>query len=146
MATSLTPDEVYALLRDNLEFVTGEHKSEKFGNTLCTSNDGLHIEAHPPVGLGSIHDAFGFHPTVRVDLLLARASEPGYFEGQANTLRTVDWLIDHVRGDAVLLFNEDIPVLLRKGDKIWLDRKDRFWDAEDLALLTFPYEWKTLKY
>jgi hypothetical protein len=144
MATSLTPDEVYALLRDNLEFVTGDIKHRNFRSSLRTSNDGLRIQTFPPAGSGSVQDAFGFNPTVCVALHPARADDAGYLEGQANMLRTVNWLISYVEGDAVLLFNSDIPVLLRKGNKIWLDRKDRFWRADGLALLTFPYEWKTL--
>lgn len=142
MATSLTPDEVYELLRDNLQFVTGERKFEKFRPTLYTTNDGLQIETYPYTGLG-IEEAFGFRPTVRVDLDLARGQHPGFMEGALNRVRVVDWLVTHVEGDAVFLAN-DLPVLLRRGGKVWLDHKDRFWSERNLPLLTFPYEWKEL--
>ena len=140
-ATSLTPDEVYELLRNNLEFVTRESKQGSSRTTLFTKNDGLQIATYPLKGSSRVEDAFGFRPTVRVDLYLARRD----FEDYANLFRTVDWLINHVDGDAVLLFaNGEFPVLLRSGDKIWLNDRDRKFLREKLALLTFPYDWKRL--
>ncbi len=118
----------------------------KFRPTLYTANNGLQIETYPPVGLGSVEDHFGFRPTVRVDLELARGNDPGFEEGALNRVRVVDWLINHVEGDAVFLVNGDLPVLLRKDGKVWLHHKDRFWSERNLPLLSFPYEWKELNY
>ena len=144
VATPLTPDNVFDLLRDNLDFATRERRSDKFRPRLYTTNDGLMIETYPDKSLGGVEEAFGFHPTVRVDLELARGNAPGFPEGELNTVRTVDWLINHIEGDAVFLANGDAPVLLRRNGKVWLDRKDWFWREQDLKLLTFPYEWKEL--
>jgi hypothetical protein len=44
----------------------------------------------------------------------------------------------------VLLANGDVPALLRRGNRVCLDRKDWFSRERDLRLLTFPYEWKQL--
>lgn len=146
MATALTPDEVFELLRDNLKFVTEERKFENFRPSLYTTNDGLTVETFPDKSVGAVEQAFGFKPTIRVDLELARANAPGFEEGALNRVRVVDWLINHVEGDAVFLVNGDLPVLLRKNSKVWLHHKDRFWSERNLPLLTFPYEWRELTY
>lgn len=147
MDTSFTPNDVFELLRDNLTFVTGEQKFEKFRPTLYTTNNGLQIETYPDKEAPDcIEDAFGFLPKVRVALHLARGNDPGFEEGALNRVRVVDWLINHVEGDAVFLVNGDLPVLLRKDGKVWLHHKDRFWSERNLPLLSFPYEWKELNY
>jgi len=143
-ATFLTADEVYALLRKNIVFITRESKQEGFRPTLHTTNDGLMIETYPEKMPEIVEDAFGFRPTVEVDLELARMSAPGFNEGALNRVRVVDWLLNNVEGDALLLVNPDLPVLLRRNGKIWLREDRRFWSEAHLSLLTVPYGWKKL--
>ena len=90
-----------------------------------------------------IEDAFGFLPNGSGrSAPCARGTIPAFEEGALNRVRVVDWLINHVEGDAVFLVNGDLPVLLRKDGKVWLHHKDRFWSERNLPLLSFPYEWK----
>jgi hypothetical protein len=144
IATSYTADEVYELLRHNLDFVTEAIRREGFTPKLKTTNEGVLIEVYPDMWPGAVEEVFGFRPTVRVSLELARGGDPGFDEGGLNTTRTVNWLINNIKGDAVFLPNGDLPVLLRRGDQVWLDKKEEWWGEEDLKLLTFPYEWKEL--
>jgi hypothetical protein len=100
------------------------------------TNDSVRIETHAPILPSITEDAFGFRPTVDVNFDRAPTDE-----GIANLYRTVDWLVNLVDGDAVLMYNE-YPVLLRSGGKVWLDRAG--WNKRLLPLLTFDYDWKVL--
>jgi hypothetical protein len=144
MATALSVDEVHDMLRDKLGFVTREVRHKRYRPTLYTTNDGLTIETYAEERPEFIEETFGFRPTVHVDLELARGQEPGFEEGALNRIRVVDWLLNNVEGDAVLLHNYDLSVLLRRNGKVWLREDRRFWNDEHLSLLTVPYEWRKL--
>jgi|GEM_PF-3464981 hypothetical protein len=146
IATDYTPAEIFALLRENLPFVTGVRDDDpRFSRLLFTTMDALQI------GVTATHlphyteEDFGFRPTVTVSFELDKnLDEVRYEEGKGNAMRGVDWIVNHVEGDMVYMVNGDSPGLLRRGDRIWLDRKDSYWRPVDLQKLTFPYEWKKL--
>ncbi len=143
-ATAHDPEMLRELMRVGLPFVTGERRLEGHRTFLRTEGEGLRIETVPAGDPELIGEIFGFRPTASVLLEQARGDEPGFSEGSLNTVRAVDWLIRNVDGDALLLANFDIPVLLRRDGRIWLDRNEEFWSGRELELLTFPYDWKEL--
>jgi hypothetical protein len=57
---------------------------------------------------------------------LARGGDEVWEAGKANELRALDRIIHHLDGDLVLLANGDVPALLRRGNRVCLDRKDWF--------------------
>jgi hypothetical protein len=144
--TRYNVEEIYALLRENLPFVTGyEEFDGRFRPTIYTEQDGLQIEAYETIRPDITQHLYDFRPTVTVSLELARGDDPGIEVGLDNLRRSVNWLQNHVEGDAVFLANGDTPVLLRRDGITWLDTRRTFWREQDLALLTFPYEWKLLR-
>jgi hypothetical protein len=54
---------------------------------------------------------------------LAHGGDDAWEEGKANELRALDWIVHHLDGDLVLLANGDVPALLRRGSRVWLDCK-----------------------
>jgi|SRR5580658_1584367 hypothetical protein len=146
IATDYTPAEIFALLRENLPFVTGVSDDDpRFPRTLFTTMDALQIDVTATRLPHYTEEDFGFRPTVTVSFELGRnLLGERETEGEGNVARGVDWIVNHLNGDMVYMVNGDSPGLLRRGNQIWLDRKDSYWREEDLQKLTFPYEWKKL--
>jgi hypothetical protein len=149
LGTERSAAEVFDLLQDNLPFITGVGEPHpKYPRSLYTTNDGVELRVSTPRGFYPSEEAFGFPWRVRISFELTKTFDESDFarreEGKANMVRALNWIIDHIEGDMVL-FATDIPILLRHGNRIWLDRRDWSWIEEDLALMTFPYEWRDLE-
>jgi hypothetical protein len=144
--TRYNVEELYQLLRTNLPFVSGWRDYDgRFQRMIFTEQEGLQITIYETIRPDITQHLYDFRPTVTVTFELARGDDPGIEVGLDNLRRSVNWLQNNVEGDAVFLANRDTPVLLRRGGVTWLDSRRTFWRDQDLALLTFPYEWKLLR-
>ena len=62
-------------------------------------------------------------------------------------IKAIILLLKQSNGDAVLLFNDDTVVLLRKNGQLLLNPIKGYWDEKNpLALLPNPYEFQEFDY
>jgi hypothetical protein len=84
-----------------------------------------------------IEDEFDFVPYVQVRFRLDGNGDTD--TARMRIARACVTLLRFGAGDAVLLFNGERVVLLRKNGQLVLNRDLGFWTDERLALVTLPY-------
>jgi hypothetical protein len=131
LATERAPADVLAVLSNELGFS---------GNTDQRTAPGLaSISALNENRLGQdvIKSAFGFTPLVKI---LFRLNKDEIERGVMSVLRACMRVLDHVKGDAVLLFNGEAVILLRKSGNLILNENAEFWTHARVALVRPPYD------
>lgn len=79
----------------------------------------------------------GIAPNVRVAFVFDKTSD---LSGQEDdVVRLVAGLLEHVSGDAVLEYHDEIIWLLRRGDDLSLNERGDLWPPHRLALVRQPY-------
>lgn len=79
----------------------------------------------------------GFTPTVRVAFRLDKSTDMS--AQQDEMVRLVSDLLDRVPGDAVLHFDFEYILLLRRGDELSLNERNDIWPQQRLAAVHQPY-------
>jgi hypothetical protein len=95
----------------------------------------------------TIREAYGFTSradlTLRVDLSVYNPDD-GY-AGNYNLIRAAMALLKAAQGDAVLLFNCEKPMLMRRGGQVVLNKEGGWWKSPALlGLVDLPYIMESL--
>ncbi|GGY33286.1 SitI3 family protein [Pseudoduganella albidiflava] len=104
----------------------------------------LQIDMSPPdeVEAGIIEEAFGFTPTASISFWVDKEAERVAM--RTALLRGCMALLEITAGDAVLLFNGETVILLRRQDALLLNPLEKFWTDEVLAVLPADYRFKAM--
>ncbi len=89
-----------------------------------------------------IKEEFAFTPTVSVIFRWGREEDP--VAVRTRLLRGCVALLEPSSDDAVLLFNSEIVILLRRKGKFVLNQVEGFWTDEVLAVIPAPYELESI--
>ncbi|XYH96922.1 SitI3 family protein [Sorangium sp. So ce1128] len=96
--------------------------------------------AYVPVELrrSTTEEDFHFTPTVSLGFRLAKDLE-SQEDGPLWVVRACNAILMKTQDDLVLLYNGEVPILLRTGGRLTLNGTESFWTPERLAHITGPY-------
>ncbi|MCX5796441.1 MAG: SitI3 family protein [Elusimicrobia bacterium] len=102
----------------------------------------LHPGRPQPPRVHAIREAYGFISqadlVVRLDLSVYNADD-GY-AGNFNLIRVLMALLKVAQGDMVVLFNWELPILMRRGGQVILETDRGWWKSPALrGLVDVPY-------
>ncbi|MBI5241655.1 MAG: hypothetical protein HY926_14375 [Elusimicrobia bacterium] len=89
-----------------------------------------------------VREAYGFTPKSSLDLRLdlsVHNPDDGY-AGNFSLVRVVMALLKVAQGDVVVLFNHELPILMRRGGQVILETDRGWWKSPALrGLVDVPY-------
>lgn len=132
--TSLPAESLLAQLSDLQGF---EIHNEGFGAP------GVFGGARPSSSLSRtiIDEEFGISPTIDVWFRrFEELDESGYDLGGKSVISAACRILSRTSGDAVLLFNGEDPILLRKDNTVIVNQDWEFWKPWGRSLVTIPHE------
>lgn len=105
----------------------------------------LQIDLNEPGPLESmtISEEFGFKPKTSITFRLDKEAEPE--AARARLIRGCFALLGHSNDDAVLLFNGETVILLRRHGRLVLATVEGFWTQEVLAQVPVAYEFESVR-
>jgi len=119
----------------NAEALTGEGVVSSAGSWLrvYAIRQGPDLPPHP------VSSELGI--PVNAGIVFRIDPSPGS-RAQLNEMLAISFqLLQKISTDAVLAYELELVVLLRRKRELFLGRDDTFWTAERLALITDAYEW-----
>lgn len=93
------------------------------------------FEATRP-GTSVIQEAFDFSPTVTVYFTVDKEQID---QGVLSIVQISNELLALDPSDSLLLFNGELPLLVRRDGRLILDNTTNFWQPDHLALVKLPY-------
>jgi hypothetical protein len=116
------------------------HEARVHGEVIERPGPGMSLTtfAALPLKREVLKETIGVSPRVAVSFTLDRERD---LDDDLFTriLRVTAYLLEREPGDAVLLFNGELVIILRRAGRILVNERYGLTD-EDLALLPFPYE------
>jgi len=115
----------------------------------CTTegviSSGLHvyISQPGPLEVEMTKEEFGFTPTASVTFRRDKEADPVMV--RMSLLRGCMALLEENTEGAVLLFNGETVILLRRNGKLVLNPVDGFWTDEVIVLISAPYEFEHIE-
>lgn len=106
---------------------------------------GIHVDfgIPGPLEAETITDEFGFQPRASITFRLDKHMEP--VKLRVRLLRGCMALLSESTGDAVLLFNGETVIFLRRGGTLVLNRVEGFWTPEALAAVPAPHAFESIR-
>ncbi len=102
----------------------------------------VHIDPVSPLEIEMIVEEFGFTPTACVSFRWDKETE--LVSVRTSLLRGCVALLEGNTDDAVLLFNGEIVILLRRNGRLVLNPLEGFWTDEMLKVIPAPIEFESL--
>ncbi len=136
IATDLAPKQTLELLANGLKLRWEEECR------LVDKGIVLGAMQERQSGQAIIQQAFGFKPTINVWFWLDPNQD--YAQGKHSLLIAVIFLLRHLPGDAVLLFNGEIVRLQRINGQLIVNQDFSLWSASELAEVELPFDCQPL--
>lgn len=133
VATDLSPSEIIALLSRALKIARHGH-----GNELEAPGVSVRAFSTDELSRSATRDDFQFTPTVTLGCRVDKDPD-SQREGPIWVVRICNAILKETPGDVVLLYNGDVPILLRRAKRLVLVNDRGFWTKEWLAQIDVPY-------
>ncbi|WP_257453845.1 SitI3 family protein [Archangium lipolyticum] len=146
VASELDPQHILGLVMAELGLVVEARQSEDGCYEDIVGPGFLTYAYCMPAPVRMVYkESLAIEPKLAVHFTLAYDPVPGEWEqAVASMLRGVLAVIRQVQGDAVLVFNGDYVLLLRREGHLVLDTSSGLWNPERLSLVTMPHTLKGL--
>ncbi|NRA65394.1 MAG: hypothetical protein HRU19_12985 [Pseudobacteriovorax sp.] len=113
---------------------------------FLAGNDHISVSVSEPKGLALeiIRDDFGF--TLEIEICFRIHKEANIRQCQGSVVDLVDKTLRSSESNAVLLFNSDVPLLVKSGETVVLSDNSTFWTEGNKKRIGIPHVVKKIIY